>query len=318
MFLCAGIAVVNVMLITTCLMTLVMLVVWNVNIWRVALFFIFFGTMEGAYLSSVLSKFMQGGYLPISFAVVLMTIMGIWHYVQVQIYKFEQNKMVSSSYMHQLATNSTVNRVAGIGLLYTADLVHGNVPPIFPHMVEKIPSIHSILVFVSFKLILTSKVVVDERFNFRHVEPRQYMIFHCCIKYGYMDEVCDSRNYESQLVERLKIFILENMSVQESLNNEIGETSSSEGEERVSSANSVAAMNAVEEEMMFVENAKEKGVFHLLGQIEFVAKQDSSCLKKMIINNAYSFLGKIFRQEDEALNQIPSTRVLRIGMVGEI
>lgn len=52
----AGIAVMFVMVITTCLTTLVMLIIWRSNVFVIALFFGWFMSMELIYLSSNLFK----------------------------------------------------------------------------------------------------------------------------------------------------------------------------------------------------------------------------------------------------------------------
>ncbi|KAK1572222.1 hypothetical protein Q3G72_029310 [Acer saccharum] len=72
-----------------------------------------------------------------------------------------------------------------------------------------------------------------------------------------------------------------------------------------------------EEEMQFLERAKEKGVVYLLGEAQVVAQPNSSFLKKMIVNYGYSFLRKNFRQVEKVL-EIPQTRLLRVGMTYEI
>lgn len=83
------------------------------------------------------------------------------------------------------------------------------------------------------------------------------------------------------------------------------------------SSNAIAAGGAVEEEMQFVEKAMEKGVVYLLGEAEVVAEPESSLFKKIVVNYAYSFLRKNFRQGENIL-EIPRTRLLRVGMTYEI
>ncbi|KAL0357669.1 UNVERIFIED_CONTAM: Potassium transporter 5 [Sesamum calycinum] len=162
-----GIAVVAVMLITTCLVTLIMLVIWKTKIWLISLFFVVFMSVELVYFSSVLYKFTQGGYLPLAFSLALMLMMGVWHYAHQQRYVFELKNKVSTAYVSDLVKNRDVNRLPGIGLLYS-ELVQG-IPPIFPHFISNIPSIHSVVVFVSIKSIPISKVALEERFLFRQL-----------------------------------------------------------------------------------------------------------------------------------------------------
>jgi KUP system potassium uptake protein len=357
-----GIAVVSVMLITTSMLTLIMLVIWKTSIWWIALFFVVFGSIEGVYLSSVLYKFTQGGFLPLVFAFVLMTIMAIWHYVHVQRYTFELRNKVSRDFIEKLATNPDINRVPGIGLLYS-ELVQG-IPPIFPHFISNIPSIHSVLVFVSIKHIPISKVALEERFLFRQVEPRDYHMFRCVVRYGYNDVIEEPREFERQLVEQLKEFVhhehfrLEGETTTdhqmgEPVNTQYSSLLGKDGKARGSStlhveelleqpnssrissaSNSIRSVNVakstnssnrnisvpiqgVEEEIKFVQKAMESGVVYLLGEAEVVADQKSSLFKKIVVNYAYNFLRKNFRQGEKVLS-IPHTRLLRVGMTYEI
>ncbi|XP_027062950.1 potassium transporter 5-like [Coffea arabica] len=357
-----GIAVVAVMVITTSLLTLIMLVIWKASIWWIAIFFVVFMSIEMTYLSSVLYKFKDGGYLPLAFALVLMIIMGIWHYVHKQRYLFELNNKVSSDYVRDLAKNPQIKRAPGIGLLYS-ELVHG-IPPIFPHFVSNIHSVHSIIVLVSIKSIPVSKVALDERFLFRQIEPRDYRVFRCVVRYGYNDRIEDSEVFEQQLVENLKEFIRHEYFVHESgyiepdfvnVQQHSGlllkdgkprrssasvvhiEESLPQAQQSVSqnSSNSIQSFNeaksinssirlaagsiqlGLQDELQAVDKASEQGVFYLLGEAKVVAKQDSCFFRKFIVNNAYSFLRKNFRQGEKVL-AIPKTRLLRVGMVYEI
>jgi len=197
--------VVAVMVMTTCMVTLIMLVIWKARMLSVTLFFFVFGAIEVVYLSAVLYKFKQGGYLPLALSFFLMVAMGTWHYVHRERYLYELKNKVSSEYIMQLAANANMNQLPGIGLLYS-ELVQG-IPPIFPHFISNIPSTHSVLVFVSIKSIPISKVAIEERFLFRQIEPQEYRMFRCVVRYGYKDAIVESHEFERQLVEHLKEFI---------------------------------------------------------------------------------------------------------------
>ncbi|CAN1253350.1 Potassium transporter 5 [Linum perenne] len=62
-----GIAVVFVMTLTSSFLVLIMLMIWKTHILLVLIFISTIGTVEIIYLSSVLYKFNQGGYLPLAF-----------------------------------------------------------------------------------------------------------------------------------------------------------------------------------------------------------------------------------------------------------
>ncbi|CAA6664151.1 unnamed protein product [Spirodela intermedia] len=187
-----GIAVITVMLITTFMVSIIMLVIWKTSIWRIVLFLLVFGGIEAVYISSALYKFTEGGFLPLVLAFFLMSIMAIWHYVHREKYLFELKNKVSSSYLNDVALNPDVRRIPGIGLLYSE---------------LNVPSIHSVLVFVSIKHLPISRVSLEERFLFRQVGPREFRMFRCIVRCGYKDVLGDSRTFEPQLVEHLKLFI---------------------------------------------------------------------------------------------------------------
>ncbi|KAF5199492.1 Low affinity potassium transport system protein kup [Thalictrum thalictroides] len=200
-----GIAVVGAEAITTVMVTIIMLIIWKTSIWKIVLFLVVFGTMEATYLSAVLYKFTKGGYLPLAISFFLTAIMGLWHYVHKKRYMFELQNKVSSESIRDLAQNPNITRVPGIGFLYS-ELVQG-IPPIFPHFISNVPSIHSVLVFVSIKYIPVSKVAMAERFLFRQVEPREYRMFRCVVRYGYKDDMEGHKEFEHLLGEHLKEFI---------------------------------------------------------------------------------------------------------------
>ncbi|WOL00960.1 potassium transporter 5 [Canna indica] len=344
-----GIAVVFVMVITTCMVTIIMLVIWKTKIWWILLFLVVFGGAELLYLSSVLYKFTEGGYLPLAFSLVMMMIMGVWHYVHVKRYWFELNNKVPSNYIKDLAQNQDIRRIPGVGFFYS-ELVQG-IPPIFPHFIEKIPSIHSVLVFVSIKHLPISRVELQERFIFRQVKPKDTKIFRCVARYGYNDALEGPSEFEGLLVEKLKRYIHNEYFGLEKGDAMEGDTihgeESMSGSARASSGYSTVHIEEtlstpqdvsqgliqpanysdqlsssldrfnIEEEMQFIQKEMEKGVVYLLGEAEVVADKKSSFFKIMTVNYLYNFLRKNFTHGEKSL-MIPRDKVLKVGMTYEI
>ncbi|KAK8314344.1 hypothetical protein V6Z12_D01G164900 [Gossypium hirsutum] len=118
-----------VMLVTTALVTLVMLLIWQSNLLMALCFPLLLGSIELIYFSAVLSKVMEGGWLPLVFATFFLTIMYIWHYGSVLKYQSEVREKISMDFMIELGSTLGTVRVPGIGLLYN-ELVHV-IPSIF-------------------------------------------------------------------------------------------------------------------------------------------------------------------------------------------
>ncbi|KAL1077581.1 hypothetical protein V6Z11_D10G105200 [Gossypium hirsutum] len=178
-------AEVVVMLVTTALVTLVMLLIWQTNLLMALCFPLLIGSIELIYFSAVLSKVMEGGWLPLVFATFFLTVMYIWHYGSVLKYQSEVREKISMDFMIELGSKLGTVRVPGIDLLYN-ELVHG-IPSIFGQFLLSLPSIHSTIIFVCIKYVPVPVVPQEERFLFCRVGPKDYHIFKCIARYGYKD-----------------------------------------------------------------------------------------------------------------------------------
>ncbi|KAJ7559498.1 hypothetical protein O6H91_04G088000 [Diphasiastrum complanatum] len=200
-----GIAVIGVMLVTTLLLTLIMLFIWQTKLALVVLFLTVFGSVELVYFSSVLFKVKSGGWVPLAITTILVTVMYVWHYGSVKKYDFEMQNKVSLGWIMGLGPSLGLVRVPGIGLFYT-DLAHG-VPSIFSRFITHLPAFHRVLVFVCVKYLPVRIVPQDERFLFRWIGPKSYMMFRCAVRYGYRDLHRKDDNFEQLLIESLSAFI---------------------------------------------------------------------------------------------------------------
>ncbi|XP_003627359.2 potassium transporter 5 [Medicago truncatula] len=317
-----GVAIVCDMVITTFLVSVVMLIVWKKSIWKVSLFCIPFGCIELVYLSAQMVKFKEGGFLPLVSAVIFTVVMAIWFYAQKERYMFELKNKVSSEYLLKLVNDLNTNRMPGIGVLY-CELVQG-IPPIFLHFIANIPTIHSVVVFVSIKAIPITSVALEEKFLFQHVEPREWKIFRCIVRHGYNDVIGDSMEFESQLVQHLKEFITQESKYMFDLEKTTKCEEDGDDEEKsislsCASLNSIQSLDMVEgieNEIKVIDKALEKGVVYMLGETEVVADPKSSFLNKIVVS-AYNFLGRNFQQRDE-LMAIPRKKLIKVGMTYEI
>ncbi|XP_024525103.1 probable potassium transporter 11 isoform X2 [Selaginella moellendorffii] len=200
-----GIAVMAVMLVTTLLMTLIMLFIWQTNLSLVLLFLVTFGSVETIYFSAVLFKIAKGGWVPLAIAAALMLIFYAWHYGTVKRYQFEIQNKVPLAWILGLGPSLGLVRVPGVGFVYT-DLAHG-VPSMFSHFITHLPAIHSVLVFVCVKYLPVNTVLEDERFLFRRIGPPDYWMYRCTVRYGYRDLHRRDEQFEERLIGALADFI---------------------------------------------------------------------------------------------------------------
>ncbi|XAR49451.1 hypothetical protein NMG60_11032669 [Bertholletia excelsa] len=194
------------MMMTTILVTLVMLLIWQINIVVVLSFVVIFLGMELTFLSSVLWSVRDGSWIILVFGIVMFLIMYIWNYGSNLKYETEVKQKLSMDLMRQLGCNLGTIRAPGIGLLYN-ELVKG-VPAIFGHFLTTLPAVHSMIIFVCIKYVPVPVVPQGERFLFRRVCPKSYHIFRCIARYGYKDVRKENHlAFEQLLIESLEKFI---------------------------------------------------------------------------------------------------------------
>ncbi|KAK8975219.1 hypothetical protein V6N11_058264 [Hibiscus sabdariffa] len=307
-----GIAVVFVMTLTSSLLVLIMIMIWKTDILLVIAYVLIIGSVELTYLSSVLYKFDQGGYLPLAFAAVLMFVMYVWNNVYRKKYNFELDNKISLERLREITSNTNLCRIPGLALFYS-ELVQG-IPPIFEHYVANIQALHSVLVFVSIKSLPISKVPAEERFLFRRVEPNELYVFRCVVRYGYTDIHNEEDSLELILVEKLKEFIRENIWLAHVINGK-----KANGGENKSNNREVEEewRETVERDISVVDRACDAGVVHLIGENEVIASKGSGVGKRILIDYAYNFMKKNLRQSEKVFD-IPHKRMLKVGMTYEL
>ncbi|CAN1145057.1 Potassium transporter 2 [Linum perenne] len=201
----SGLAVMTVMLVTTCLTSLVIVLCWHKPPILALCFLLFFGSIELLYFSASLTKFREGAWLPILMALILVTIMLIWHYATIKKYEYDLHNKVSLDWLLALGPSLGVARVPGIGLIFS-DLTSG-IPANFSRFVTNLPAYHRVLVFVCVKSVTVPHVPPNERYLVGRVGPPEHRSYRCIVRYGYRDVHQDVDSFESQLVAKLADFV---------------------------------------------------------------------------------------------------------------
>ncbi|XP_041993293.1 potassium transporter 2-like [Salvia splendens] len=201
----SGLAVMAVMLVTTCLTSLVIILCWHKPPLVALCFLLFFGSIELLYFSASLIKFLEGAWLPILLALFLVTIMFVWHYTTVKKYEYDLHNKVSLEWLLALGPSLGIARVPGVGLVFT-DLTSG-IPANFSRFVTNLPAFHRVLVFVCIKSVPVPYVPPAERYLVGRVGPAAHRSYRCIVRYGYRDVHQDVDSFESELVSRLLEFI---------------------------------------------------------------------------------------------------------------
>ncbi|KAB2085128.1 hypothetical protein ES319_A05G379800v1 [Gossypium barbadense] len=352
----SGLAVITVMLVTTCLMSLVIVLCWQKSVFLAILFIFFFGSIEALYFSASLIKFLEGAWVPIALALIFSAIMYVWHYGTLKKYEFDVQNKVSINWLLALGPTLGIVRVRGIGLIHT-ELVSG-IPAIFSHFVTNLPAFHQVVVFLCIKSVPVPHVNPKERFLVGRVGPKEYRLYRCIARYGYRDVHKDDLNFEKDLIcsiaefirserpecsipildsendERMTVIGTSSSNLEGIRMHEDGDVDSSEiagtSERRVAKSlekvrkrvrfivpESSQIDNGVKEELRELMEAREAGMAFILGHSYVRAKKGSSLIKKIVINLGYDFLRRNSRGPTYVLS-IPHASTLEVGMVYQV
>ncbi|XP_064996894.1 potassium transporter 6-like isoform X1 [Musa acuminata AAA Group] len=344
-----GLAVIIVMLVTTCLMSLVIVLCWHKNIFLAICFVVFFGTIEVLFFSASLIKFLEGAWVPIALSFVLMTVMCIWHYGTRKKYEFDVQNKVPINWLLSLGPALGFVRVRGIGLIHT-ELISG-IPAIFSHFVTNLPAFHQVLVFLCIKSVPVPHVLTEERFLVGRVGPKEYRSYRVIVRYGYHDIHKDDLEFEKDLVSSIAEFIQsagheQNGYVEATENGDekmmvvsagfrFHEERAVEPVEAPGPSNSKAMPSSpippkktvrfvlprspklekgMREELQELMEAREAGMAFILGHSYMRAKSGSSLIKRLVINFGYEFLRRNCRGPMYAVS-IPHASTLEVGMI---
>jgi KUP system potassium uptake protein len=102
------------MTLTSFFLVLVMILIWKSHILLVISYVLTIGSVELIFLSSVFYKFDQGGYLPLVFAAVLMTIMYVWNNVFRKKYYYEHK--ISLEMFKEIVVDKSFRRIPGLAM----------------------------------------------------------------------------------------------------------------------------------------------------------------------------------------------------------
>ncbi|KAI9727857.1 MAG: hypothetical protein M1834_007903 [Cirrosporium novae-zelandiae] len=209
-----GACVVLVTFITTCMVSLVALIIWKLNIFIVLAGFLVFGSLDGLYLSSALTKVPDGAWFTIMLGAILSSLFILWRFGKERQWSAEaQDRIPPSQVIHSHEDGALtlappfgggqLTRVEGFGIFF--DKAGTMTPLVFLHFVTKLLSIPSKVIFFHLRPIPQPSVPPDERYTVTRTRiPDCYRFV---IRYGYTDQII-SPDLATLVHEQLRKFVI--------------------------------------------------------------------------------------------------------------
>ncbi|KZV36449.1 potassium transporter 26-like [Dorcoceras hygrometricum] len=256
-----GVVVIWVMIITTFLTTIVMLVIWKTSVPLVLCFFLPYIVIEGIFMTSLLNKIPQGGWVPFAISAFFLVIMLSWTYGRSKKTEYESGNKMSIQELDQILSSNSVHRTRGTCFFF-ADLVDG-IPPIIRHYIQHVNSVRDVMVIVTTRILPVKTVPLEERLNVEKLGNGG--IYRCLVQFGHND---------CQEMGGVDYIALVTLKLQE----------------HVDSA-----------EIRMLESASQEEVVFVVGKAILKAKRESGILARLTIDHIYRFLQKNSRSAFSSL-----------------
>lgn len=199
-----GVCVMFVTFFDTQMTALTALLVWRLRPWMVVLPWLAISAMDGAFLSSALTKVPDGAWFTITLAAMLACIFILWRFGKEQQWRAERHDRNPLSYyvrkddegslrltnfadtILEKPLGEKLSVTKGFGIFF--DKGGDKTPMIFSQFINKLVSKPEVTVFFHLRPLETPTIDISERYVVRQLDslPNCYRVV---ARYGYMDEV---------------------------------------------------------------------------------------------------------------------------------
>lgn len=285
--------------ITTCMVSLVALIVWRLHITIIIAGFLIFGTLDGLYLSSALTKVPDGAWFTLCLAILLASIFVLWRYGKENQWAAEAEDRVPPSQLLTELPNvnekgdssasllrltpalggAPVSRLRGVGVFFDKTGSPNGTPTVFVHFLQKFQAAPAVVVFFHIHPLSCPTVRPEDRFSvtrcFPLAGPKMALqnMYRVTIRHGYGDQIMTS-DLGLLIYENLRAFI-----IREGVSFEAGNTTTTNSEDSASSSitpnhataafmpeNHHNAQTLVRENLAALQAAYEDQVVHIVGK----------------------------------------------------
>ncbi|MCX6942625.1 MAG: KUP/HAK/KT family potassium transporter [Verrucomicrobia bacterium] len=177
-----GIAVTGTMILTTYAFYIVMRHSWKWPLWRALALCTIFMCIDAVFFVATLHKFMDGGWLPIAIAALVIAIMHTWKSGKTEIFRKVYANEITEAELCNIAASKHVIRVRGTGV-FMAGNPRGT-PLVLLHHVKANKVLHEIVVLLSVTAKEVPQVAASDRLEVREIGEG---VWRAIAHYGYME-----------------------------------------------------------------------------------------------------------------------------------
>ncbi|KAF3180057.1 hypothetical protein TWF225_001893 [Orbilia oligospora] len=192
-----GVCVILVTFITTCLVSIVAIVVWRMNILIVTPVFFIFACFDGLFLSAALTKVPTGAWFTLLVAAILALVMLLWRFGKHRQWSAERNMQVHDKVFHNAVITKrdgmwlsggkkAVSGMKGIGIFM--DKTGFLYPTVYTRFLRSFEAQHAITIFLNVRYITIPSIENDQRYVITKIEAL-HNTYRIIARYGYNEAV---------------------------------------------------------------------------------------------------------------------------------
>ncbi|KAL8860142.1 MAG: hypothetical protein Q9178_003406 [Gyalolechia marmorata] len=227
-----GVCVILVTFITTCMVSLVAVIIWQLPLLVVLLGFLILGALDGVYLSSALTKVPDGAWFTLILATLLSSIFVLWRFGKENQWRAEASDRLAPSEIidwnqaDRLAVRDVVlglrfthtfgsapiSGIKGLGIFFDKSGLPNTTPTVFIHFLQKFHAAPAVVVFFHIRPLAIPSVPLEERYTVTRCLGRptsnvKNQFFRVTLRHGYTDEVIH-QDLGIQVYEQLRNFVV--------------------------------------------------------------------------------------------------------------
>ncbi|KAF2014199.1 potassium transporter [Aaosphaeria arxii CBS 175.79] len=318
-----GVCVMFVTFFDTCMVTLVAILVWQIKPYFVFLPWLAVSCMDGAFLSSSLTKVPDGAWFTILLATLLASIFILWRFGKEQQWFAEaEDRFPTTHFVKTLDDNNlqlteqyggkNLSSIEGFGIFF--DKAGETTPIVFSQFVRKLVSAPEVIVFFHLRPLEVPSVAYENRYSVSRLAiPNCYRLV---VRHGYMDEVI-TPDLASLIYDKVRNHIIsraldregERQSAPTSTGTDVEPSARQAPTPTMSATSTTARLTAL-------ERAFNHEILYIMGKEQMKVRASSNFVRKALVN-AFLFIRDNSRTKIASLD-LDRDRVIEVGFVKDV
>ncbi|WKT53986.1 Potassium transporter [Fusarium oxysporum f. sp. vasinfectum] len=197
-----GVCVITVTFITTCMVSLVAILVWRFPAYLVLPVWLVFASLDGAFLSSVYEKVPEGAWFTLLLAFILSCLFTLWRFGKECQWKAESLDQLSPQALLYPTTavskvpaaltsafgGTPISIVPGLGIFFDKSGIFNTLPPSFVQFIIKFAARPAVVVLFNMRPLPVPTVPMTDRYIIRRVSEID-SCYAVTLRHGYKDNV---------------------------------------------------------------------------------------------------------------------------------